>query len=87
MKSYIYNLTNFTKYKIFDSSENQFLIESPCTEIDLDRWWPDYGGCCPGLEAKLEPRPTTDSEYCPLSNANHGSSCWSTIVMCRIEGI
>ena len=75
------------RIRIFKLYKIIFWVAAPCTEVDLDRWSPDYGGCCPGLTTKVEPRPTASNYYCPSSDANHGSSCWSTIVMCRIQGM
>ena len=57
--------------------------EAACTEVDEDRWNPDYGGCCLGLTAKKEARPTSMTNYCPSNDTNHGKNCWSTIVICR----
>jgi hypothetical protein len=54
-----------------------------CSSEDKDRYSPNLGGCCDGLEECIEPRPTSSNAYCGVSDANHGTSCWSTIVMCR----
>merc|ERR1711941_166590 len=54
-----------------------------CTEKNIDRWDPDLGGCCEGLEMRTEPRDQDDSWYCPEDDAQHGQTCYSTIQMCR----
>jgi len=56
---------------------------SGCSKADTNRFWPDLGGCCSGLAECKEARPTSDSVYCPVGSAGHGSTCWSTIDMCR----
>lgn len=54
-----------------------------CTGADQDRWGPDLGGCCGGLEERSEPRPADDEWFCPAGDADHGRTCWSTRQMCR----
>lgn len=54
-----------------------------CSGLGSDRHFPDLGGCCNGLEECIEPRPADLDSYCAVSNPRHGSSCWSTIHMCR----
>merc|ERR1719499_3041249 len=54
-----------------------------CTEKNIDRWDPDLGGCCEGLEMRTEPRSEGDSWYCPEDDSQHGHTCYSTIQMCR----
>ena len=41
----------------------------------------------PGLTTKIEPLPTANDYYCPSSDANRGSNCWSTLIMCRRQGM
>jgi endonuclease/exonuclease/phosphatase family metal-dependent hydrolase len=58
---------------------------SICSLDGSDRWSPDLGGCCSELDECVEQRSTDDSYYCPANDPQHGSSCWSTILMCRSE--
>ena len=71
---------------------NQYLLileETQCIGIDKDRYDPVNGNvdCCPGLIEKTEPRPTSMNNYCPTSDVRHDIDCWSTITMCRVQGI
>lgn len=54
-----------------------------CSRDGSDRWGPDLGGCCSALDECVEQRSENDSYHCPASDPQHGSSCWSTILMCR----
>jgi len=56
-----------------------------CSEEGDDRWIPDVGGCCVGLAMATEPRPTSQAVYCAASDPGHGSSCWSTVDVCRVD--
>jgi len=61
------------------------LAPETCSRVGADRWGPNRGGCCIGLGECAEPRALNDGLYCATSDAGHGSSCWSTISMCRNE--
>merc|ERR1712178_656585 len=54
-----------------------------CTIDGADRWGPDLGGCCSGLQECEESRPAHDSHFCLPSHPQHGSSCWSIVNICR----
>jgi endoglucanase len=54
-----------------------------CSKVNTNRYHPDLGGCCSGLVECKEARSTSDSVYCPVESAGHGSTCWSKIDMCR----
>eukprot|EP00931_Biecheleriopsis_adriatica_P112518 TRINITY_DN8716_c0_g1_i1.p1 TRINITY_DN8716_c0_g1~~TRINITY_DN8716_c0_g1_i1.p1 ORF type:complete len:698 (+),score=89.13 TRINITY_DN8716_c0_g1_i1:64-2157(+) len=54
-----------------------------CTLADKDRWWPNQGGCCAGLQLCTEQRPISYEAYCAASDPNHGKTCWSTVQVCR----
>lgn len=54
-----------------------------CTPADKDRWFPNQGGCCAGLQICNEQRPTSYESYCAADNPKHGKSCWSTVSVCR----
>lgn len=56
-----------------------------CSVASADRWGPNLGGCCSGLEACVEPRAIDDSNYCDTSNPQHGLTCWSNAVICRSQ--
>jgi endoglucanase len=56
---------------------------STCSKAGTNRYYPDHGGCCGGLVVCKEARSTSDSAYCPVGSAGHGTNCWSKIDMCR----
>ena len=58
----------------------------PCSAADTKRYNPNYGGCCEGLAQCTEARSTDESNHCEETDPNHGSSCYSTVVMCRAGG-
>merc|ERR1711904_350435 len=45
----------------------------------------NLGGCCSELVECQEPRPQSDSYYCSVTHPGHGSSCWSTVQVCKSQ--
>lgn len=56
-----------------------------CTGVGADRWGSNLGSCCSGLVECQEPRPQSDPYYCAATDSRHGSSCWSSVTICRSE--
>ena len=68
----------------FGARQGVAVALATCSVEGEDRYSPELGGCCHGLSAVEEGRPTSRG-WCNTSDVNYGKPCWSTIFVCRAE--